>query len=212
MEDVEADTTVENPGICPKSHCCLLRHASFQHFLFNALNSAVSLCAQNPNQAAELLILISDYLRAGLQEENTIIPLQVELDYVRSYLSIQKVRFGDRLEIEYDILPGISCPVPPFVLLHIVDNGIRHGIMKRKSGGRIKVSVSRAGIFARIVVEDNGIGIPERLLPQLLLETHPEWSLPKLNKVLYTYCGAGLRIESPPEGGTRVCLEIAAAG
>lgn len=203
-----ADTQIMETEPCPKSHCCLLQKKSFQHFLFNALNSAVSLCGQDPMSAADLLVSISDFLRAGMEEEREQVPLAVELEYVNAYLDIQKVRFEQRLEIDYDIDPQAMCLLPPFTLIQLVDNGVRHGLMSRKAGGRLKISTARRKDRIRILVEDDGVGIPEDVLRMLHTAKESECSLGRLQQRWETVPGARFTIQSDTETGTRITLDL----
>ncbi len=197
---------------CAPGEGCLLRQHSFQHFFFNALNSAVSLCSIDPGRAADLLVQISHCLRAVLEDEKELIPLEAELDTVRAYLDIQKVRFGDRLQVEWEVQPVPGCFLPPFLVLQLVDNGLRHGIMKRKAGGRIVVRVLPCGDFIRILVSDDGVGIPEDRQRGLFEAGAPENSVARLRELVRMKLGADLLLQSAPEKGTTVSVEIPGKG
>ncbi len=102
-----------------------------QHFLFNSLNSAVSLCRKDPEAAAGLILEISAYLQKSLEEKAFLIPLEEELEHVFSYINIQKARFPDRLKIELDMEEDSRYLIPAFTLQPVLDNAIRHGVLKR---------------------------------------------------------------------------------
>jgi two-component system LytT family sensor kinase len=134
------------------------------HFLFNALNTISSEVADNPGLARDMIGNLGTLLRKSLDcQDGAEITLEQELVLLDHYASIQKVRFGDRIEIEIDMEPGILAVMVPSMLLQpLLENAIRHGIEGRISGGRIVVSGSRAGDHLRLHVVDNGVGLPRQ--------------------------------------------------
>lgn len=137
------------------------------HFLFNALSSIISLCYTNGERAAKLLTDLSNYLKRAFQTDldTDEVTIENELQLIRAFVDIEKVRFGDRLDIVYEIdTEALSCRIIPLVIEPIVENAIRHGIMKNKAGGRIRLSIRKTGRNVVVCVEDNGKGIdPQRL-------------------------------------------------
>jgi LytS/YehU family sensor histidine kinase len=206
--EIKSEHRNRGPESCRKSHYCLLQKKSFQHFLFNAINSAVSLCSRDPMLASDLLVSISDFLRAGLEEEREQIPLPVELEYVRAYLEVQKVRFEQRLEVEYDIDPQANCLLPPFTLMQLVDNGIRHGLMPRKTGGTLKIIVARRDYRVRIVVEDDGVGIAEEVLQAIREGEGADSFLYKTGRRWQAHSEIEWRIQSTLEKGTCITVDF----
>ena len=133
------------------------------HFLFNTLNAIMVLVRQQRGrQAEEMLARLSDLLRSVLEEvEPQEVPLRRELDYLRLYLSIEQVRFQDRLRIEIHADPGtLDAAVPHMGLQPIVENAIRHGIGRRSAAGKIEISASRVNDKLELKVEDDGPGFP----------------------------------------------------
>ncbi len=111
------------------------------HFLFNSLNSIAALAVSDGQRAREMCIRLSDFLRntLGLGERSSI-PWKDELDLVRAYLDVEKVRFGARLGVEMDIDDGCAdCQVPPLVLQPLIENAVKHGIATLVEGGTIRV-------------------------------------------------------------------------
>jgi len=132
------------------------------HFLFNALNTISSQVERNPKLARGMIEHLGDLLRLSLENrDRRDIPLAEELAFLDHYLAIQKIRFGDRLQIEIRISPEVQyAAVPSLFIQPLVENAIRHGISGRASGGRVIVSAERAGEQLRIRVLDDGVGLP----------------------------------------------------
>ncbi len=137
------------------------------HFLFNTLNSITTLITEEPLAAERMVTGLSELLRlslrnAGEQE----VPLERELEVLRHYLTIQQIRFQDRLAVELDVDPEtLPAMVPNLMLQPLVENAIRHGIGPRATGGRIEVRVTRVGDTLRLRVHDDGVGTPTDAMP-----------------------------------------------
>ncbi|MGB0524314.1 MAG: sensor histidine kinase, partial [Flammeovirgaceae bacterium] len=133
------------------------------HFIFNALNSVKALVDEDPEKAKDSIYQLSSILRSSLMmDKKKVIPFEEELSIVQNYLALEGTRFEERLQVEYDISPqSLSYKLPPMMLQTIVENGIKHGISKRKNGGyiRIKTAVSDDKLF--IEIRNSGIYNPE---------------------------------------------------
>jgi two-component system, LytTR family, sensor kinase len=132
------------------------------HFLFNSLNAlAVLVREKRTEDASRMLELLSDVLRRALRaDEEQLVPLDAELEFLKQYLAIEEVRFSDRLRIQWSIDARTRrAQVPTFILQPIVENAIRHGIAKRADSGLIRVSASIVGDQMLLVVEDDGSGM-----------------------------------------------------
>ena len=133
------------------------------HFLFNTLNAIMVLVRQQKGpQAEEMVGRLSDLLRCVLEDvEAHEVPLRRELEYLDLYLSIEQVRFQDRLRIEIAVDPAVlDAAVPHMGLQPIVENAIRHGIGRRSAAGRLRISATRIEGMVEIKVEDDGPGLP----------------------------------------------------
>jgi len=132
------------------------------HFLFNALNTISSEVANNPNLARDMIGDLGALLRLSLDcKDRTEITLAQELSLLEHYLSIQRIRFGDRMEIAIEVGPEtLSVLVPSMLLQPLVENAIRHGIEGRLSGGKVMISAWREGDQLQIRVQDDGVGLP----------------------------------------------------
>ena len=126
------------------------------HFHFNSLHSIAALATQDGTRAREMCIRLADFLRSslGLGERDTI-PLSEELALARSYLEVEQVRFGARLEFSEKIEESCQdCAVPVLLLQPLVENAIKHGIAGLVEGGAIRLSVERFGADVRLAVEN----------------------------------------------------------
>jgi sensor histidine kinase YesM len=145
-----------------ESRLSALRLQLEPHFLFNALNTISSEVTANPSLARDMIVDLSALLRQSLDcKDRAEITLAQELSLLEHYLSIQRVRFGDRIEIGIEVEPqSLSVMVPSMLLQPLVENAIRHGIEGRLAGGKVTISAWRDGDRLQIHVLDDGIGLP----------------------------------------------------
>lgn len=146
-----------------KSELDALRRQIEPHFLFNTLNAIAGLVREKRNDAAVSMIAgLSDFLRRTLEDSGRQqVPLGEEMEFLQKYLDIQKVRFGDRLQLRVD-LPRelLHAQVPSLILQLIVENAVKHGIAKRAQGGVIQIGASRANGSVRLKVYNDGPRLP----------------------------------------------------
>ncbi len=127
------------------------------HFLFNSLNSISALTSVDPARAREMCILLSDFLRKTLSAgDQDTIPLAEEVALIRTYLGVEKIRFGARLAYDIDIEEVCNrCLLPPLLLQPLIENAIKHGISGLTEGGVITVRARANDRFLRLTVENN---------------------------------------------------------
>jgi len=132
------------------------------HFLFNTFNAISSEISVDPKRARDMIEDLGALLRQSLDcKDSAEITLAQELTLLDHYLSIQSVRFGERLTVEMDIAPEtLRAMVPSMLLQPLVENAIRHGIEERMSGGTILVSAARVESQLQIRIVDDGVGLP----------------------------------------------------
>ncbi|HEX3748547.1 MAG TPA: sensor histidine kinase [Bryobacteraceae bacterium] len=179
------------------------------HFLFNTLNSVSSLIRTNPNQARVMVVKLSKVLRRLLRKHENFSPLRDELNFIEDYLSIEVIRFGDKLKFETDVAADtLDMLLPTMVLQPLVENCIKHGLRSKVEGGTIRIRTQRSGSRLHLQVEDDGVGIPEEKLGTLL--EHGGIGVSNVNERLKVLFGAEYRmwIESQPGSGTRVQIEV----
>ncbi len=183
------------------------------HFLFNAINTIVSLTRTQPDNARSTLIYLGDYFRNNLAQEVEEVDLYKELEHINSYVQIEKARFSDKLEIVYNIPENIECKLPPLLLQPLVENAIKHGIVKKIEGGRVEIIARDTGKNqTKLIVKDNGIGMTKDCLNNLFNTNHNKESigLKNVNERLINKYGEeyGLEIESEIDKGTVATMII----
>lgn len=134
------------------------------HFIFNALNSIRALVDENPARARTSITELSNILRSSMQAEKLeIVPFEKELNIVKDYLALEKIRFEERLHIDFEIDEDtLDQPIPPMMLQTLVENAIKHGISKKENGGTVKIISDFIDNHHEIVVLNTGqlVGTP----------------------------------------------------
>jgi signal transduction histidine kinase/DNA-binding NarL/FixJ family response regulator len=183
------------------------------HFLFNALNTIGSFCYTAPTKAGELLSELGVFLRSSFDFSSTssFIPVDKELRLVKAYVAIEQARFGKQLEVAYDIDPCVlKYNILPLMIQPIVENSIRHGLMKRTGGGKVTLRMAFCEGRMNIRVTDNGIGIPGPVLEGLKASEAKSGGvgLNNINRRLSSFYGTALDISSVEGCGTAVSFSI----
>jgi len=141
-----------------KSQLAALRQQIEPHFMFNTLHSITGLVRDHETEAAVSMIVgLSEFLRRGLEGSHRAqVSLTEEIEYLQRYVDLQKLRFGERLQVTIDISPElVAARVPNLLLQPLVENAIKHGIAKRSAGGAVRVSGARmAGTLCLCVYND----------------------------------------------------------
>ena len=146
-----------------KAQLDALRKQIEPHFLFNTLNAIAGLVRAESHEAALTMIAaLSDFLRHTLEDSaRQHVPLQEEIEFTEKYLSIQKVRFADRLTVSMNIpLELYRAQVPSLILQPIVENAVKHGIAKRVQGGTIQIAASQLDHTLTLTVYNDGPSLP----------------------------------------------------
>lgn len=184
------------------------------HFLFNALNTIVSLCRTNPEQARSLLVELSDFFRRSLRTERDFVSLQEELEHVDSYLALEKARFGQRLSIEVQVDSTVlNKPVPAFILQPLVENAVKHGLVSQKNGGTIWLQAEPLNGCMQLCIKDNGKGMEPDVLANALtigFGSGAGVGLSNVNERLKAIYGPqyALQVASKVGQGTTITLHI----
>jgi two-component system LytT family sensor kinase len=178
------------------------------HFLFNTLNSVSSLIRTDPNQARVMVVKLSKVLRRLLRKHENFSALRDELSFIEDYLAIEVVRFGEKLRFEKDVADDtLDMLVPSMLLQPLVENSIKHGLSSKVEGGTIRIWTQRSEAKLHLLVEDDGVGIPEAKLASLLDHGIGVSNVNERLKVLF---GNEYRmwIDSQPGKGTRIRIEV----
>lgn len=183
------------------------------HFLFNTLNSIAALSNMDTSKMQALLEAFSNYLRTSFDFHNSdhVVPIERELSLVRSYLFIESERFEERLQIQWEVDENIHFLLPPLSIQPLVENAVRHGILRRSRGGIIRIVITDKMNSVEIVIKDDGVGMNEETLLDVLgsqSNTRSGIGLRNTDRRLKQMYGKGLLIQSAPNQGTIVSFQI----
>ncbi|MDP4146589.1 MAG: histidine kinase [Bacillota bacterium] len=182
------------------------------HFIFNVLNTIIYFTKKDANRAHSLLLDLADYLRNHFSFRNTsnLIDLEEEISHLKSYINLEKARFGEKLKVIFDIPSDISAKIPVFLIQPIVENALKHGILPKEDGGLVKISVVSEKRKIIIKIEDNGVGMSRERLEGLLDDNVDGYGVGvrNVNKRLINIFGKPLKVESIEGVGTNFTMEI----
>jgi LytS/YehU family sensor histidine kinase len=161
-----------------------LRQQLSPHFLFNSLNSINALIHSRPDEARRMVHQLSDFLRGTLkQEEDHFVTLKEELNYLKLYLDIEKVRFGHRLKVEFDTREdALDCKMPPMLLQPLLENAIKFGLYGTTGEAKI-------GLRARIIDHYLVIAIMNPYDPDMQMPEGTGFGLKSIRRRLYLLFG-----------------------
>lgn len=178
------------------------------HFLFNVLNTMTSLIRTNPEKAREVTIDLSNYLRYNLDNNVKSVELIKELNQIDNYIKIEKARFGDKLNIVYDVDESLyNFQIPSLIIQPLVENSIKHGILKKRENGCVKVIVKKIDKDIEVIIEDDGVGIEQTVIDNLDKQIQENIGLKNVHQRLKLLYGEGLNIKKL-EQGTRINFRI----
>lgn len=195
-----------------KSEAAFLQAQIKPHFIYNALSNIIALCYEDGERAAELLSLLSRYLRYIFQRDQSQqkIPLEQELDIINTYVEIEKLRFGGRLHFKTyidSIVKESKIQIPALLIQPLVENAIRHGLFNKQGDGTVYLSIMEAEGFIRIIVTDDGIGMSDTEVYQILKEKNGKGvGIKNIQQRIAALPKATFLIESELEKGTRCIL------
>ncbi|MEN6350080.1 MAG: ATP-binding protein [Syntrophomonas sp.] len=183
------------------------------HFLYNTINTVVSFSRYDGEQARKLLINFSNYLRRSFDFKglSQFVTLKHEMELVRAYVEIEKAQFEERLEVSFDVCKDADVKIPILMLQPVVENAVLHGVLPRREGGRVEVSIKSEEKRLVFTVNDNGVGMEQEKLSSVLeFESNGGVGLANINNRLMKLYGKGLQINSHPGIGTEVawCVPV----
>nr|WP_307774377.1 sensor histidine kinase [uncultured Cetobacterium sp.] len=178
------------------------------HFLFNALHTTASFVRFDPTRAREIIIDLSTYLRYNLENTEKVVPISKEIEQVKAYINIEKARFHNRFNIVADIDEDLeSVTIPSLTIQPLVENSIKHGILKQREVGTVKISIKKIDSVCKISIEDDGVGIEDSVIENIDTEIDKNIGLKNVHNRLKILYGKGLNIVRLTKG-TKISFEI----
>ncbi|RXZ80386.1 response regulator [Paenibacillaceae bacterium] len=183
------------------------------HFLFNTLNTIMALSEIDTEKMRSLGDAFASFLEISFDFLNTgqLVELSHELRLVEAYLYIETERFAGRLAVVWEVEPNINLLLPPLSIQPLVENAVKHGLLSLRKGGSVHIRMARQSSFTLIEVRDDGKGMEQAMVDQLL---HPTMKgkggigIVNTNRRLIQLYGQGLSIISKPNEGTTVSFVI----
>lgn len=187
------------------------------HFLFNTMSSIISLCYTDGKRAGELLTNLANYLKKSFSINNNdkFVTIEREIELIQQYIDIQKTRFENRLKVEYDIDEAIyNFKITPLIIQPLVENAIKHGILKKEEGGKIQIIIQKREDEIYICVEDDGVGMRDEevrnIYKVLMNNSHDNngIGLANINKRLEKYYQEKIYLNTKKGEGTKIYFKI----
>lgn len=171
------------------------------HFMYNALTSIAMLCTIDPERAQEATITFSKYLRGNMDslKQTKPVPFDHELEHLKKYLYIEKLRFANKLNIEYEIGPT-NFKVPQLSIQPLVENAVKHGVGMKKKGGTVKIATRETETAFEVIISDDGVGFDVNAPRKEDGRSHV--GMENTRTRLKELCGGEVRIESTVGEGT----------
>ncbi|MEW6276248.1 MAG: histidine kinase [Bacillota bacterium] len=211
MELAELDRQVQ---LVTKAELDALQAQINPHFLFNTLNTIIMFSRTNPETARRLLIRLASFFRYALKRHGRFNSLKEEIEYLNTYLILEKARFREKLRIVRDIDESLlAYQVPVLTIQPLVENAIKHGILPKPGPGTVQISARPVDGEMLIAIRDDGVGIDPKRLPEVLkpgVGSGNGVGLSNVHERLKGLFGEdyGLKIVSAPNAGTSVYVRV----
>ena len=178
------------------------------HFLYNVISSIQELCITDPNKARRALGEFAEYLRGNMDSLTDTAPIHFtrEMSHVESYLKLEKIRFGDELNIIFDIKEK-DFFLPSLTIQPLVENAVKHGIGEKENGGTLSISTHREDSCVVVEICDDGIGFDMKDY-DLNDEKKSHIGIANVRVRLKQLPGCSLDIKSSPGEGTKATIRI----
>ncbi len=179
------------------------------HFLFNCLQNVSSLASEDPKAASTMIACLGDLLRVALSDDyQAQISLRQEIALTRAYLSIEQIRFGDRLAVLFAVDPlAEGVQVPSLLLQPLVENALKHGF-SRRGQGLVTISSTIEAEMLNLTIRDNGLGLAEDRSQTSGFGVGLTATRERLKRIYGQR--QSLSVQSLPEGGTEISLSLPA--
>lgn len=191
------------------------------HFLYNTLDSInweAMLMTNGPNKVSDMVTALADLLKLSINTGNEIVTLEDEMNHIKCYLIIQRERYSDRFDLSWDVDPRLyGYRILKLILQPLVENAIYHGLELKEGPGMITISAVIAGDNVQIEIKDDGIGMDEDQLRQVIHSLKSETPIEGRGIGIYNvkeriqlYYGKsyGIKVFSETGVGTRIVLEL----
>jgi two-component system LytT family sensor kinase len=190
-----------------------LRAQISPHFIYNALNAIASYVRTDPEHARELLLEFADFTRYSFRRHGEFTTLAEELRSIDRYLTLERARFGERLQVTVRVAPEVLPVTVPYLCLQpLVENAVRHGLERKAGPGRITILAEDDGAECAISVEDDGVGAdPEQIRRAMTGEGDADSiGVGNVDERLRQVFGDeyGLVVETAPGLGTKVSMRV----
>lgn len=172
------------------------------HFLYNVLNAIYHLYRKEPETAQEAVSSFAEYLRCNMLsiEKHSLIPFNEEYQHIQTYLSLEQIRFREKLDVVYDV-EITNFAIPPLTVEPLVENAVKHGVTKKRGGGVVTVSTRRTDEGYVVTVSDTGVGFdPDHYME----DGKPHIGIRNVKERLQKMAGGSLSITSSNEGTVAV--------
>ncbi len=191
------------------------------HFLHNTLDtinwSAMRLTG-GKNETSTMINQLAAMLRYSLENADALVPLEKELKHIHTYLDLQKHRYQNKFEVEWDIADEVrGCLVIRIMLQPVLENAIYHGVKPLEDNGRIQISARKNGENLEIKVKDSGVGMSQQKLHKLIslmqeadIREKAHLGIPNVNQRIRLFFGAeyGISLSSKEQQGTEVLIRL----
>ncbi len=175
------------------------------HFMYNALSSIAMLCKINPDTAYEATINFSEYLRGNMDslKQQAPVPFAQELEHLKKYLYIEQLRFGKKLNIEYDIRTT-DFVLPQLSIQPLVENAVKHGVGMKKNGGTVTITTRETDAAYEVIISDDGVGFDMNAPKKDDGRSHV--GMDNTKRRIKEMCGGEVVIESVVGEGTKATV------
>lgn len=177
------------------------------HFLYNSLTSIAMMCTKDPKKARSATINFADYLRGNMNslKQKTPVPFAQELEHLKKYLMLEEMRFGDMLNIEYDI-QTTDFEIPQLSVQPLVENAVKHGVGMKEDGGTVTIATREEGDCYKVIITDDGVGFDTSKPIEDDGRSHV--GMENVKQRLKELCDADVIIESEIGVGTTATIRI----
>ena len=180
------------------------------HFLYNSLTSIAMMCTINPETAQEATITFADYLRGNMDslKQKSPVPFAKELEHLKKYLYIEKLRFGDDLNIAYDI-QTTDFVLPQLSIQPLVENAVKHGVGMKREGGTVTITARETETAYEVIVSDDGVGFDTEAVRN---DGRSHVGMDNVRRRISEMCGGTVSIKSEIGKGTAATVTLPKEG